>query len=261
MRKTPPPRRHARRRKKRDDDDDDDDDELIADDDVEADLDKILKDRMVTVDEDDDEDDEDDETDVRGEGAERLQPKQQDEQLCPSCFLLVRASAPNCPVGDDDCPDLLLRSVGSADDPRSARRLVEHGQRKVVLARFVGKVAVDRRSASCATVSCPSRGAPCRSSRRSPVDGRGSGTVVAHRRRITLAGGRRSWRCTGAGRTRAARLRPPAGGARRGEVGLADAEGTCRDRAVRTRPSSPSHDPRQARPTAQDMMGRFVTSA
>ena len=35
---------------------------------------------------------------------ERLQPKQQDEQLCSSCFLLVRASAPNCPVGDDDCP-------------------------------------------------------------------------------------------------------------------------------------------------------------
>ena len=38
------------------------------------------------------------------EGGERLLPKQQDEQLCPSCFLLVRASAPNCPVGDDDCP-------------------------------------------------------------------------------------------------------------------------------------------------------------
>ncbi|MET0911479.1 MAG: hypothetical protein ABWZ99_18585 [Ilumatobacteraceae bacterium] len=90
------------RRKKRDDDDEDDDDELIADDDVEADLDKILKDRMVTVEEDDD--DEDEEVDVRGDGAERLQPKQQDEQLCPSCFLLVRATAPNCPVGDDDCP-------------------------------------------------------------------------------------------------------------------------------------------------------------
>jgi hypothetical protein len=91
------------RRKKRDDDDDDDDDELIADDDVEADLDKILKDRMVAV-EDDDDEDEDDEVDVRGDGAERLMPKQQDEQLCPSCLLLVRAAAPNCPVGDDDCP-------------------------------------------------------------------------------------------------------------------------------------------------------------
>ena len=92
------------RRKKRDEDDDDDDEELLADDDVETDLDKILKDRMVTVDEEVDEDEEDDEADVRGEGSERLLPKQQDEQLCPSCFLLVRASAPNCPVGDDDCP-------------------------------------------------------------------------------------------------------------------------------------------------------------
>jgi hypothetical protein len=90
------------RRKKREDDEDDEDEELIADDDVEADLDKILKDRMVTV--EDDDEDEDEEVDVRGDGAERLQPKQQDEQLCPSCFLLVRATAPNCPVGDDDCP-------------------------------------------------------------------------------------------------------------------------------------------------------------
>src|SRR6478736_2828128 len=81
-----------------------DDDDVVVVDDVEADLDKILKDRMVTVDEEVDEDEEDDEADVRGEGSERLLPKQQDEQLCPSCFLLVRASAPNCPVGDDDCP-------------------------------------------------------------------------------------------------------------------------------------------------------------
>ncbi len=76
---------------------------MLTDDDVEEDLDKILKDRMVAAD-DDDEDDEDDEPEIRGEGGERLQPKQQDEQLCSSCFLLVRASAPNCPVGDDDCP-------------------------------------------------------------------------------------------------------------------------------------------------------------
>ena len=48
--------------------------------------------------------DEEDEPEARGEGGERLQPKQQDEQLCSSCFLLVRTSAPNCPVGDDDCP-------------------------------------------------------------------------------------------------------------------------------------------------------------
>jgi hypothetical protein len=93
----------TKRKKRADDEEDDDDEELLADDDVEEDLDKILKDRMVASDEDD-EDDEDDEPEVRGEGGERLMPKQQDEQLCSKCFLLVKTSAPNCPVGDDDCP-------------------------------------------------------------------------------------------------------------------------------------------------------------
>ena len=73
-------------------------------DDVEADLDRILKDRMVTSEEDTDEEDEEVEPDERGDTADRLQPKRADEQLCPSCFLLVRASAPGCPVGDDTCP-------------------------------------------------------------------------------------------------------------------------------------------------------------
>ena len=84
------------------DDEEDEDDDLLSPDDVEADLDRILKDRMVTVEEEDE--DEEVEPDERGEGADRLQPKRPDEQLCPSCFLLVRASAPACPVGDDDCP-------------------------------------------------------------------------------------------------------------------------------------------------------------
>ena len=52
----------------------------------------------------DDEEEEADEPEPKGEGDERLQPKQQNEQLCSSCFLLVKSSAPNCPVGDDDCP-------------------------------------------------------------------------------------------------------------------------------------------------------------
>jgi hypothetical protein len=78
-------------------DDDDDDDELL-----DEDLDKILKDRLVVADEEEEE--EADEPEPKGEGDERLQPKQQNEQLCSSCFLLVKTSAPNCPVGDDDCP-------------------------------------------------------------------------------------------------------------------------------------------------------------
>lgn len=96
-----PPR--TRRRKASEEEDEDE--EMLAPDDVEADLDRILKDRMVTTDEDDDDDVEDveDQTD-RGENGSRLQPKRADEQLCDSCFLLVRATAPTCPVGDDDCP-------------------------------------------------------------------------------------------------------------------------------------------------------------
>ena len=84
-------------------DEDDDDDDIIAPDDVEADLDTILKDRLVAAD-DDGSEDEEDEPEDRSESSDRLQPKRADEQLCPSCFLLVRNSAPICPVGDDECP-------------------------------------------------------------------------------------------------------------------------------------------------------------
>jgi hypothetical protein len=82
---------------------DDDDDDIIAPDDVEADLDTILKDRLVAAD-DEGAEDEEDEPEDRSESSDRLQPKRADEQLCPSCFLLVRNSAPICPVGDDECP-------------------------------------------------------------------------------------------------------------------------------------------------------------
>ena len=64
----------------------------LAPDDVEADLDRILKDRLVTVEDEEDEDEE--EPDERGDPGDRLQPKRADEQLCPNCFLLVRANAP-----------------------------------------------------------------------------------------------------------------------------------------------------------------------
>jgi len=92
----------ATRTKKRAEEEEDEDDDLLSPDDVEADLDRILKDRMVTVEEEDE--DEEVEPDERGEAPDRLQPKRADEQLCPSCFLLVRATAPACPVGDDACP-------------------------------------------------------------------------------------------------------------------------------------------------------------
>ncbi len=82
--------------------DEDEDDDMLAPDDVEADLDTILKDRLVAVEDETNEDEE--EPEERGEAADRLQPKRADEQLCPSCFLLVRQTAPMCPVDADDCP-------------------------------------------------------------------------------------------------------------------------------------------------------------
>lgn len=84
---------------------DDDDDDLRTEDDVEADLDAILREKLTAADETplEDEDEEvvvDDKTD----GLERLQPRRPDETQCTQCFLLVRKGAPGCPVEDDACP-------------------------------------------------------------------------------------------------------------------------------------------------------------
>jgi hypothetical protein len=84
-------------------DEEDEDEELLTPDDVEADLDKILKDRLASEDPAA-EDEEEPETEDRSNADDSLQPKRADEVLCPSCFLLVRQGAPNCPVGDDACP-------------------------------------------------------------------------------------------------------------------------------------------------------------
>jgi hypothetical protein len=100
-------------RKKRDEDEDDDDE---ADpDDVEADLDKILKDR-IAANEDDDEDEELEEAAPRaaGETPDGVQPKKANEFMCTGCFLLVNAAqfGPpghlECPVGEAVCPAMKL---------------------------------------------------------------------------------------------------------------------------------------------------------
>jgi hypothetical protein len=88
--------------------DEDEDDDIVAPDDVEADLDTILKDRLVATDDDGGNED-DEEPEDRSEAGDRLQPRRADEQLCSSCFLLVRQTAPMCPVGDDDCPIFISR--------------------------------------------------------------------------------------------------------------------------------------------------------
>jgi len=84
-------------------DDDDDDDDMVAPDDVEEDLSKILKDRLASEDLPAEED-EVPESEERSTGDDELQPKRADELLCNSCFLLVRKNAPMCPIGDDACP-------------------------------------------------------------------------------------------------------------------------------------------------------------
>ncbi len=63
-----------------------DDDVILDADDVEASLDEILKERLVVDDPDDESDGGD--PDPTGDGLERVLPKQADEFVCKSCFLV-----------------------------------------------------------------------------------------------------------------------------------------------------------------------------
>ncbi len=65
---------------------DEDEEDEPEDEDVEASLDVILKERLVVVEPEEDEDAI--EPDDRGEGVERVLPKQPDEFVCRSCFLV-----------------------------------------------------------------------------------------------------------------------------------------------------------------------------
>ena len=71
-------------------DEEEDEDELL-DEDVEASLDVILKERLV-VQEEEDEDEEVAEPEDRSEGATKVLPKQPDEFVCQSCFLVKHPS-------------------------------------------------------------------------------------------------------------------------------------------------------------------------
>ena len=50
------------------------------------------------------EDEDEPEVEDRSTAEDSLQPKRADEVVCSACFLIVRNSAPNCPVGDEACP-------------------------------------------------------------------------------------------------------------------------------------------------------------
>ena len=69
-----------------DDDEEEDEDDEVIDEDVEASLDVILKERLVV--EDDEDDDEVVETDDRSDSVTKVLPKQPDEFVCQSCFLV-----------------------------------------------------------------------------------------------------------------------------------------------------------------------------
>ena len=70
--------------------DEEEEDEEPEDEDVEASLDVILKERLVV--EDEPEDDEATDQEDRTEGNERVLPKQPDEFVCRSCFLVKHPS-------------------------------------------------------------------------------------------------------------------------------------------------------------------------
>jgi hypothetical protein len=96
--------------KKKGEEDEEDDDELDPDD-VEADLDAILKDRIAAADDDDEEDEEVvPEPRATGEVAEGVTPKKANEFMCTGCFLLVNPGQfgppgqMTCPVGEAVCP-------------------------------------------------------------------------------------------------------------------------------------------------------------
>jgi hypothetical protein len=98
-----------RARKKREDEDEDEDE--LDPDDVEADLDTILKDRIAAGEEDEeDEELEEQAPKTVGETGDGVQPKKANEFMCQGCFLLVHPAqfgppgAMECPVGESDCP-------------------------------------------------------------------------------------------------------------------------------------------------------------
>lgn len=89
----------------------DDDEEEADPDDVEADLDAILKDRIAAADDEDDEDEEVvPEPRAAADVAEGVTPKKANEFMCTGCFLLVNPGqfgSPGhmtCPVGEAVCP-------------------------------------------------------------------------------------------------------------------------------------------------------------
>ena len=92
-------------------DEEDGDGEDIDPDNVEADLDTILKDRLAAG---DDEDEDEETPEPPQEAAGQVAPKRDNEWTCQGCFLIVSSSQfgprdnPRCPSGEEPCPSLAL---------------------------------------------------------------------------------------------------------------------------------------------------------
>ena len=104
-----------------------DDEEELDPDDVEADLDTILKDRIAAADEDEDEE-ELDQPPAKADAPDGVVPKRANEFMCPGCFLLVNRGqfGPEtnlqCPVGESECPAIeLLQTAPAPSRPRAAK--------------------------------------------------------------------------------------------------------------------------------------------
>jgi len=118
----------AARAKKRREDDEDDDEELDPDD-VEADLDTILKDRIAAADEEEDEDELEEAPRAAADAPDGVIPKKANEFVCTGCFLLVNRGQfgpetdMQCPVGESECPAIdVLRGSGPKPAPAKASR-------------------------------------------------------------------------------------------------------------------------------------------
>jgi len=81
-----------------------DENEFASADDEEADLATILQEKLRSGEDLPEDEVEVIDTDDVTDGTPLLQPRRPDEEHCQQCFLLVRKSAPKCPVDHDLCP-------------------------------------------------------------------------------------------------------------------------------------------------------------
>ena len=100
----------ARKRASSAGEEEEDDEEEADPDDVEADLDTILKDRIAAADEEEDDEEEETAPKAAPETPDGVVPKRANEFTCTGCFLLVnrgqfgKGDDLRCPVGETDCP-------------------------------------------------------------------------------------------------------------------------------------------------------------